>query len=731
MKDHIKNNSNTNHKRLLTAFALTGILSIGSGLSLIESATASKNSLPASTNKGFLKQDVKVNTLPRLVANAVQRDVARREQIPIGRVRIVQYSQQTWRNGCLGAAKLGELCTQMLVPGWRVVASGGNRNWVYHTNLNGNLLRLANSEPDNNQPGNIPVPINVRNAVLRDAADRLGADVSSRSIVQAERRNWGNSCLELPSQNTVCGEVLVRGWRLVLRVENQILVYHTNNNGSLVRLNERESEITNNKLPRNVRDAVLRVASQQLNQGVSPQNIIQVERRSWRNSCLDLGRPNESCAFVVTRGWKVVVGVPNQTLVYHANDTGSFVRLNERESVIVDNSRLPKDVEVSVLEAASQRLQKRISARNIAQFEKRVWKGGCLELARPNEGCTRNLVPGWRVVVRVDNQTLVFHTDEDGSAIRFNEKESTIGEINLPSRVRDAVLKDAADWSGLRREQLRIVKSEAKTWGNSCEFAFGQVCPTIYDPRKGWIVTVNSGNQLWVYHTLENGSIKLDRSSLLGDAARQIKRDAARRSNNNNELRVIEAKRVDDWRGTCDGVRNCTRPVESGYEATISNGRESWTYRLNEDGSSFNLAGVPTSSVEPVPIAESELPPPLAQNVVFRQISSGGITGRTIVTLLLNDGRLMQYRVGDTDDRNRRVWRITQEQYREFMSSLDSSGFYDSQNLDYPAPAGSADFITHTITSNIGSIRYNDISQNNLPTNLQRFIRTWERLVKS
>lgn len=76
------------------------------------------------------------------VAKAVITEVSKQTKIPANQLKITQYSRQTWSNGCLGISKPGEICTQALVEGWRVVVSGNKRTWVYRSNRNGRILRL-------------------------------------------------------------------------------------------------------------------------------------------------------------------------------------------------------------------------------------------------------------------------------------------------------------------------------------------------------------------------------------------------------------------------------------------------------------------------------------------------------------------------------------------------------------------------------------------------------------
>lgn len=76
------------------------------------------------------------------IASAVITDLSKQTGIPTKNLKITRSSRQTWSNGCLGISKPGEICTQALVEGWRIVVSGNNRTWVYRSNRNGRILRL-------------------------------------------------------------------------------------------------------------------------------------------------------------------------------------------------------------------------------------------------------------------------------------------------------------------------------------------------------------------------------------------------------------------------------------------------------------------------------------------------------------------------------------------------------------------------------------------------------------
>ncbi|MGA9381165.1 MAG: hypothetical protein WBV73_20580, partial [Phormidium sp.] len=73
-----------------------------------------------------------------------KKDLAKRTGIAPGKLRITNYKQETWPNGCLGISEPDQICTQALVPGWRITVTDGQKTWVYRTDNRGRNVRLEN-----------------------------------------------------------------------------------------------------------------------------------------------------------------------------------------------------------------------------------------------------------------------------------------------------------------------------------------------------------------------------------------------------------------------------------------------------------------------------------------------------------------------------------------------------------------------------------------------------------
>lgn len=121
-------------------------------------------------------------TISPAVVTTLRQDLSRRTGIPANQLRFIEVSAQNWPDGCLGLAQAGQMCTQAIVPGWRVTFANGNRRWVYRTNQNGSNFRLETPasgkqasvlQPTRLQPAQIP---------LAEMPPRLQQDVLFRAI---------------------------------------------------------------------------------------------------------------------------------------------------------------------------------------------------------------------------------------------------------------------------------------------------------------------------------------------------------------------------------------------------------------------------------------------------------------------------------------------------------------------------------------------------------------------
>jgi hypothetical protein len=264
-------------------------------------------------------------------------------------------------------------------------------------------------------------------------------------------------------------------------------------------------------------------------------------------------------------------------------------------------------------------------------------------------------------------------------------------------------------------------------------------------PTPGWRVTVVGRQRVQVYRTDTTGErIRAEQitgqipgnNNLPNSVSDAVLRDAARRSNLSiSQLRIVQAEKR-DWPNGCLGIiepgRSCAAMVVSGWRVRVEGGRQTFVYRTNESGSVVKVeTGVIQGSIRPVQIPRSEISP-LAEGMVFRTISSGGIAGTTTETFLMNDGRVMRLSGRFTSSMiptATQISRISRQEVRQFERLLEQQQFSQFDRLSYPAPSGAADFFTVTLTSQSGTTRYGDIVQDELPESLRSVILAWNQIV--
>lgn len=125
---------------LLVLLVVTVTLSIGTPRAI--AASVIQPALVAQTS----------STLPAAIGATLKQDLSRRTRIPLQQIRIISSQAKTWPDGCLGLADPGQMCTQAIVEGWRVVLGHGQQRWVYRTDAQGRTYRLEPVKPGLKKP---------------------------------------------------------------------------------------------------------------------------------------------------------------------------------------------------------------------------------------------------------------------------------------------------------------------------------------------------------------------------------------------------------------------------------------------------------------------------------------------------------------------------------------------------------------------------------------------------
>ncbi|KAM3096240.1 hypothetical protein ACKFKG_11310 [Phormidesmis sp. 146-35] len=253
----------------------------------------------------------------------------------------------------------------------------------------------------------------------------------------------------------------------------------------------------------------------------------------------------------------------------------SHVLPRQQRPVLMAQSQprsVPSAIRAAILKDVSQRLETPIQRLEVVRSTRFTFGNWCQ--FNFSEICTTEFdpVPGWKVVVKVRDQDWTYHGSRSGSLLILDPKIAV--RADLSEAIRDAVLKDAATWSQTDAANLQVVDTRKTTWGNTCEFSFGQICPAIYQPVSGWEVSLQNSPARWTYRVSDDAkTVILDRRAALpSDVVQGIVQDIVRQ----NPAIVPESLRFIVVR------RSATPTAPPTWLTVVSNGRRQWGYRATE-----------------------------------------------------------------------------------------------------------------------------------------------------
>lgn len=141
------------------------------------------------------------------------------------KISLVSTEAVTWPDGCLGVQRVGVMCTQAQVPGYRIVLEADGVKYEVHTDESGESTVLSQDA----QLGGI-----AEKAVISQLAQNLGLKEGDISVVSDVPVQFPDSCLGVAMQDVMCAEVITPGRIIVLEADNIQYEYHVSGDGSRV-----------------------------------------------------------------------------------------------------------------------------------------------------------------------------------------------------------------------------------------------------------------------------------------------------------------------------------------------------------------------------------------------------------------------------------------------------------------------------------------------------------------
>jgi hypothetical protein len=110
-----------------------------------ESPTAEGN---AGATPTLMVPTPQVRNMPRLpdqdrAFEAAREALAKQLGVDPLSVQRVEVTATEWNDACLGVSKPGQMCAQVITPGWIVTLNAGGQQYEAHTNQDGTQVRLV------------------------------------------------------------------------------------------------------------------------------------------------------------------------------------------------------------------------------------------------------------------------------------------------------------------------------------------------------------------------------------------------------------------------------------------------------------------------------------------------------------------------------------------------------------------------------------------------------------
>lgn len=83
------------------------------------------------------------NPLPPATVLDVREKVGEQFGVLGADIGVVDYEQVEWPDACLGLADEGEMCAQVITPGWRMVFNVNGQELEFHTDETGENIRIV------------------------------------------------------------------------------------------------------------------------------------------------------------------------------------------------------------------------------------------------------------------------------------------------------------------------------------------------------------------------------------------------------------------------------------------------------------------------------------------------------------------------------------------------------------------------------------------------------------
>jgi len=144
--------------------------------------------------------------------------------LPPGQITVISAEAVEWPDGCLGIQTLGVMCTQAIVPGYKIILEGNGEEYEFHTNVDGSQVVQVEKV----------IVGSVEEMVIKQLASNLELNESDISVVSSADVEFSDACLDVAMQGVTCAQAVTSGKIIVLEANGVQYEYHVNQDGTVV-----------------------------------------------------------------------------------------------------------------------------------------------------------------------------------------------------------------------------------------------------------------------------------------------------------------------------------------------------------------------------------------------------------------------------------------------------------------------------------------------------------------
>lgn len=145
--------------------------------------------------------------------------------LPPGQITWLSTEAVEWPDGCLGVQKTGMMCTQVVVPGYKILLQVNGVPYEMRTDETGSQVM---------QVGGVVPSGTAEEIVVMKLAANLGLKESDVALLTSSETEFSDACLGVALFDVTCAQMAVPGKIIMVEANGVQYEYHTNSDSSQI-----------------------------------------------------------------------------------------------------------------------------------------------------------------------------------------------------------------------------------------------------------------------------------------------------------------------------------------------------------------------------------------------------------------------------------------------------------------------------------------------------------------